>query len=204
MAGKFKVYYGADYKDKTVLDIGGYIGDTALFFLEKGADHVTIYEPIETNRKLIRMNVKGKNYTIHPGFVSDIDGERQVDSDFEPGSTGFGQKDNGKYPYVCAYIDINKVLEPNYDIVKMDCEGCEYSLLSVPDEDIQKIPYWIIEFHDIILRKQAYDLLLEKFESNNFKIVKTIPLNQKVILIHFSKEGVHQIINTRNGKIPSG
>jgi len=43
----FDAMYGAlDYRDVVVLDVGGYIGDTALWALAKGARYVHVYEPV--------------------------------------------------------------------------------------------------------------------------------------------------------------
>lgn len=41
----FPFEYGLlDVKGKTVVDVGGYNGDTVAYFLDKGAAHVTVYE----------------------------------------------------------------------------------------------------------------------------------------------------------------
>jgi hypothetical protein len=38
-------FYDLDYKGKTVLDVGGFQGESAVFFSAKGAKKVIIYEP---------------------------------------------------------------------------------------------------------------------------------------------------------------
>ncbi|MFH1784815.1 MAG: FkbM family methyltransferase [Candidatus Micrarchaeota archaeon] len=187
-SNKQSEFYKHDYKNKRVLDIGGYIGDSALLFLENGAKHITIYEPIQSNVELIKLNMQGneKRYTIYPNFISDYDGEMEVTSLYEPGSMGFGiEGGENKYKKTCS--DIRKVIDCKYDVIKMDCEGCEYSLLSVSDNLIRKIPYWIIEFHDINKRKE-YKKLLKKFKDNKFKIIKKINLNEETNIIHFNYE----------------
>lgn len=37
--------------------------------------------------------------------------------------------------------------EGGIDLVKMDCEGCEYSLLTLSNDDIRLVKQWIIEVH---------------------------------------------------------
>jgi len=37
--------------------------------------------------------------------------------------------------------------EGRMDLVKMDCEGCEYSLINLPDDGIRLAKQYIIEIH---------------------------------------------------------
>ena len=44
-------FYDCDYKGKTVLDIGGFCGETAVFFASQGAKKVVIYEPVKMHHE---------------------------------------------------------------------------------------------------------------------------------------------------------
>ena len=46
-----KKVYDCDYKDKIVLDVGAFCGETAVFFYLMGAKKVVIYEPVLDHHK---------------------------------------------------------------------------------------------------------------------------------------------------------
>ena len=50
-------FYDWDYRGKVVLDIGGFQGESAVFFFKHGAKKIIIYEPVETHQELIRQNI---------------------------------------------------------------------------------------------------------------------------------------------------
>src|SRR3990170_925080 len=49
--------YDCDCSGKVVLDVGGFQGESAVFFSKMGAKKVIIYEPVITHHKLIKKNV---------------------------------------------------------------------------------------------------------------------------------------------------
>jgi hypothetical protein len=53
-----------------------------------------------------------------------------------------------------------------FDIAKVDCEGCENGLLSLPDDYIRKIPKWVIECHS----SETLRELGEKFLRAGFRV----------------------------------
>jgi len=61
----FDALYGAlDYRGAVVLDIGGYIGDTAVWALARGASFVHVYEPIYWRVAL--KNLSGRLAAVYP------------------------------------------------------------------------------------------------------------------------------------------
>ncbi|MGQ9478514.1 MAG: FkbM family methyltransferase, partial [Thermoproteota archaeon] len=115
--------YPIDCRDKIVVDIGGYIGETALFFLHRGASHVHVYEPIFTHlvELNLRINDVGDRVTVHPYGIWWKGGTLGIKEE----GTGSGLRCGDKEIYV---IPLEEALK-QADIVKIDCEGCEYSLL---------------------------------------------------------------------------
>lgn len=177
ISGEMKKYYPADFKNKKVLDVGGNIGDSAIYFLDEGASFVDIYEPVERNIKIIKMNLNcypQEKYKINNLAVSDKDGILEIRTAFPLGSGAFGANtakfltklfkiESKTYRFSC--ISFNTILKKNsYDIAKIDCEGCEEALANTKDELIRKVPLWLIETHS----KQIEQKILEKFEQNNF------------------------------------
>jgi len=135
----FDTLYGAlDYRGAIVLDIGGYIGDTAMWALARGAGFVHVYEPIYWRVAL--ENLRGKPAAVYPYAV--WWDRRRLRVSVEGPTTGLHR----------GYIEVDavplaEVLKAHRpSIVKMDCEGCEWAILYTPCE-LLKNASWVIEVH---------------------------------------------------------
>jgi len=143
-----EMMYGyLDVKGKTVADIGAYLGETTVLFARMGARHIHAYEPlffeyVEFNLKLNNIT----NATVHPYGVfieEDTYGVAITGS-------GSGLLAGG------TQIKVMPIEEAIADVVKMDCEGCEWSLLSIPCDVIKRAEEYAIEIHGpepLVVRK---------------------------------------------------
>jgi len=132
----FDAIYGGDYSGKKIADIGGYIGETALYFLARGASLVRVYEPVFWQEA--EFNLKGLSAIVYPyGVWWD---RRKISVFVEDSMTGLrtGELEIETVPLVEAAEGV--------DVVKMNCEGCEYSLLLMDCESILE-RQWIVEVH---------------------------------------------------------
>ncbi|MEM1510098.1 MAG: FkbM family methyltransferase [Thermofilaceae archaeon] len=142
-------YNKFSFKDKVVLDIGAYIGDTSLFFAAKGARKVIAYEPNPEVFKVLVKNVeinKMREKILPINLAVGKDGH--VDffiSSYAPGSTLFKERfvlrtQHGKSRALEQFclkqvrvrsVSIATILNEigPVDILKMDCEGCEFIIL---------------------------------------------------------------------------
>ncbi len=187
VSGVFDTLYKFDWQDKNVVDIGGFIGDTALYFLSRGAKKVVVYEPVPKNVKVMSMNLDGKEKQVecHQMALAAENGPVFFSSEHPEGSCGFGQACPGNYRTECKGITISKILGDNHpiDVIKVDCEGGEEHLLDMSYGEIRSIPYWIIETHTTDLYKN----IIRKFSDNGFALVYDNMLAPTVSLIHFSR-----------------
>jgi len=144
----FDAMYGGDYNGMIVADIGGYIGETALYFISKGAKFVYVYEPVFWREA--EFNLRGKPAKVFPyGIWWD---RREVKLSVENSMTGLRTGD-----YIIETIPLSEVLQVhNPDVIKMNCEGCEYSLLLLDCRNIIT-RRWIVEIHG------PEPVLIEKF-----------------------------------------
>lgn len=135
-----KVYRIFDFSRKKVLDVGGYLGETAYLFHKWGASCVVVYEPDDVLSKHAELTLRlnGVNGRLHKAFVGE--------------------------PCSAKSVDWQTVLNEGFDVAKVDCEGCEGFLLYVPDEVLRRVPYWVIECHDY----ETYRRLEEKFTKAGF------------------------------------
>jgi len=175
-------FYAAPYRNTRVLDIGGFVGDTARFFLNEGALEVVVIEPSEKNLLAMRVNLQGheRRVSIHQKAFSSKDGPMQLLSDAVEGSSCFGLGE-GAHALPCSGISLASllILGP-FDIAKVDCEGGERHLLAVEDALLQRIPYWIIETHDCEIRQE----IVRKFCGCGFQLVKALPVSEGVDVLH--------------------
>lgn len=121
-----KQYGVADYKNKVVLDVGAYVGDTLLYFLDKGAKFVIAVEPSN----------KYANELMRNAMLNKIDSGR-----FTVVRSSYGKLS------ICDFLNTFGSI----DVAKFDCEGCEVYLTK--DPCINKVPEYIIEHHsgDILI-----------------------------------------------------
>lgn len=166
-------YLNGDYKcdctGKVVLDIGGFQGETAVFFKLLGAKKVVIYEPVIENHRLIQQNIElNEVYAeVHQEGVGAMDGTLTIN--YDDITVGLGQGCTGSKSMVIKIRDISRVIEEsNADIAKLDCEGAEENLVNVPASVLRKVKRYMIESHSADIKKA----LIEKFTSCGFEVTK--------------------------------
>ena len=159
--------YEADYRDKVVLDIGGFQGESAVYFGLLGAKKVIVYEPFREYCRLIEKNVdlNNVNAEIHQSGIGSEDTILAL-SVFAP-VYGTEKKPNKEIVKITNITDI--INQSKADIAKIDCEGAEIFLTTVPNEVLRKISHYIIELHGLQVRKAV----TSKFLEAGFKITKS-------------------------------
>lgn len=136
-------YKVVNVKDKTVLDIGAYIGDTTLFFVSRGAKRIYAYEPVfyKILLKNISLNkITDKVEVVPRGIYYK---PKTICVKEEAAGTGLRKGD------VCfETITLREAIARHSpDVAKMDCEGCEYSILATPCSSLTRVGEWVIEVH---------------------------------------------------------
>jgi len=176
--------YEYDYRNKVVLDIGGFEGESAVFFWSKGAKRVVIYEPVLEHQQFICENIRlnGINAEIHFEGIGDTDGEISVVYDKADNCFGLEMKE-AQNKMSIKIKDISKVIaESGADVAKIDCEGAEISLINVPKEVLRKLEYVIVEAHTSEIKQQ----LVEKFKDSGFTVYRDSG-DCNVSIIHFKR-----------------
>ena len=129
-------------KNKTVVDIGGNIADSAIYFALWGANKIVCIEPLPKNCELARKNVQFNNFSHKISAVlagcSKNSGEINIDPSYSNGvfSTLKEFKVGIKVPLLTLQDILNQYALASDDpvILKMDCEGCEYEVILSADE----------------------------------------------------------------------
>jgi FkbM family methyltransferase len=164
--------YECDCRSKVVLDIGGFEGESAVYFWAKKAKKIKIYEPVATHVEFIKENTLLN--TINAEICQAGIGNRNETKIIHYNQTdpGFGFLSEGAKTMKIKVRNVSEVIEESgAEIAKFDCEGAEESLVNVPNEVLRKIEYYLIEVHSKKIRKA----ILEKFQSAGFTLEKETP-----------------------------
>lgn len=129
-----KRHYGwLDFDGKRVLDVGANIGCFSRMALDRGASAVFAYEPDQDNYDLLRQNAP--EATAVRAALTSGDEERvkfyKTKSGKNPGNYSTVPSRGRIEEWVPArnFATVLEEVEP--DIIKFDCEGAEYDLLTV-------------------------------------------------------------------------
>jgi FkbM family methyltransferase len=157
-----------DLNNRNIIDIGANVADTALYFAKNGAN-VIAFEPV---KHLYELGLN--NISLNPTLKNNIQlinkavgGKR---GKLTIGTNSTKSYSNNKDCYSVEVITVNDVLnEYNFpvDILKMDCEGCEFEIIL--NEDLTMFTDIVFEHHSKIAGKD-YKPLIEKLKKDGFKI----------------------------------
>ena len=134
------------FKDKVVLDLGADYGSTVRYFLKKGARFIIA---VEGNRK----------------FAQELKKRYQSSGKVICEELMIGSSE-----------DLNKfICRKDIDVAKVDIEGAEKFLLSLPS--IVNIPTWLIETHSVEIDR----LLIIHFQEQGFKVYRLYALGANYV-----------------------
>jgi methyltransferase, FkbM family len=144
-------YEPLNVKDRVVVDVGAYVGDSAIYFALKGAMKVVAVEPHPANFAEMLENIKLNNLggvivPINAGLASKPD-EIYIEN-------------VGAVPVVTLSELISRLgFDPSNAVLKIDCEGCEFDVILNDYEHVRLFKELILEYHPRFVNKSLDDLL---------------------------------------------
>ena len=166
-------YKGINVKDKLVLDIGANIGDTAIYFAIHGAKKVISLEPFPNLFRIAKENVIGNGFEdtvqlLNAGYGK---GSEIVIEESLKGEAGSQLKASrtGSIIKLFTLKELIKEFGITDAVLKIDCEGCEYDLLSEENESLKRFSDVQIEYH------YGFKVLVEKLKDSGFQVNFTDP-----------------------------
>lgn len=143
-----------------VVDVGGFIGDFALYAVKRlGARRVIVYEPSPRNWVLLLKNIANNGYEdrIEPVNKAVTDGSNammNVDAPDEYQNMVSAYCPGDQPLSEVPGISLAQILRDHHieslDLLKIDCEGGEYAILeSTPADVLSRIRNIVFEYHSI-------------------------------------------------------
>ena len=172
--------YGDKFADKVVFDVGMSNGDSSLFFAHMGARLVLGFEPYKESYELAVENIRRNSMesrviplnlavsgTTGVGTLTVSSGFPNVNS-LNPTDTikDFVEFDHFERINTVLLEDIMDKYEiEKIDFLKMDCEGCEYTVIrSLSPERLRAIYEIYLEFHS------GPEMLIKELQTNGFEL----------------------------------
>jgi len=164
---KFKHFYGSIYEvfeeesyrflnvqNKSVLDIGAFVGDSAIYFILKGAKKVYAIEPHhdaynEMLENIKLNNMENKIIPINMGINYEKDYITIDVKDITHVAFSIFKSNNNTGIKVPAgkLSDIIDKYNIDAQVLKMDCEGCEYDIILKDYDTIKEFDEIGFEYH---------------------------------------------------------
>lgn len=166
-----EVCYNIEVDGKTVLDIGANICDSSVFFALRGASRVIAFEPSYSNFLTLQENIHlndldAKIIPLHNGVSA-------KDCIIKLPASGSGVMvntlDKKLTEGICVeMISIEKVVNKyNPQVLKIDCEGCEYEIFDNLSVDLlQKFETITGEYHH-----KGFDVIMKKLHNAGFRTI---------------------------------
>lgn len=165
-------------KNRVVVDIGPFLGDSPVWFAVHGAKKVYCFEPSESNYALCRRNIELNGYgETCLAIKAAITGERgdnflKLEADKKIFGLGSTLNDHflGNIPALTLGDVIEKYSIGSGAFLKIDCEGYEYDiLLNSTDDTLRSFDFIMMEYH------YGYGNLVAKLKGAGFSVRHTSP-----------------------------
>jgi FkbM family methyltransferase len=173
-----KCYEIFDIKNKVVVDIGAFIGDSAIYFAGKGAKKIVAYEPnphiFEIAKKNVQLNNLTNKIQVRQKAVSNKMGVRtfMFNTVYPSGSSmHFKLEDTIKFQVnTIPFSSITQELG-HIGLLKLDCEGAEYEILPAAYKEgaLRNVDKIVMEVHGPV------EPIIDVLHRAEFKVTK----NQK-------------------------
>jgi FkbM family methyltransferase len=143
-------YWFIDASGKIVVDIGANIGDTAIFFVLNGANHIYAFEPYPYSYGKALENIEANGVDDRVTLLRDGVGRKRtvrLPATYES-ELSIRESENGVPTEIITLEELVRGYPVEDSILKMDCEGDEYPIiLESNDETLRNFSEIVLEYH---------------------------------------------------------
>lgn len=182
------IYDVVDFKGRVVLDVGAFVGDTPILFVLKGAKLVYAVEPSLRNFNEMAKNIElnGMGNAIIPLrlLIAYRPAKLTVAKTARERSVVKATGGEGEGAPVATLSSILDMLPTPPDILKLDCEGCEFDIADYDYGAFSRFSELIIEYHSYITHRPPSDLarrLIREFDCRLVKVPYRNPAREGVL-----------------------
>ena len=167
----------------TIVDIGGYIGDFAIYAAHYLDARVYVYEPIAENFAVLKQNIDinnlGNRITAYERAVSDspeIVLNVQTKSHGEIHVSAYENQAEGKR--VIQAVTPAQIFSDNgldrIDLLKIDCEGGEYAIFPLLTPDLlARVDEIVFEHHPVVPDwRERVDAIFAQLRAAGFTLIE--------------------------------
>jgi len=152
---------------RIVVDVGAFIGDSAIYFVLKGAKRVISIEPHPEAYKELLENIRLNSLTniiipVNAGLASKPGSICIKGTDLMHTYSTYhrpGGNCDSHIPAITLRVLIDKYAVKDDAILKIDCEGCEYDVILNDYEHVRVFKELLIEYHTYAVNKSVKELL---------------------------------------------
>ena len=166
-----KVYDILNADEKDILDIGGNIADSAISFAIRGAHKIVGIEPYSVHYNFALENIELNGLADHIIFLKGGIGKESselfiADNKHATGSSSIKEEKKGTKIKIYSLKQIVDKFNLSNPILKIDCEGCEYDIITEENVDIlREFSEILMEYHfgsvdlENLLLKSGFSIL---------------------------------------------
>ena len=175
----YKVHFDVSrIRNRVVVDIGAYLGDSTVWFAVHGAKKVYAFEPLTSYYDLCKRNIELNDLVsiceVKQAAVGGDAGKDffEIESSRQALALGKGIRDEYKknVPVFTLKDIVRMYAIKSGAFLKIDCEGYEYDIILETDNEILKLfDFVMMEYH------YGYERLKNKLEEAGFLMQYTKP-----------------------------
>lgn len=155
-----------------IIDCGANMGLSLLYFSRRFPNgKIIAFEPDETVLPFLEKNIKSqglKNVELHKKAVWNEETEVSFYTDYGLGGRiGMGYKN--QQPKVIKTMRLRKLLNKSIDMLKIDIEGAEYTVLQDCENLLYNVKHIFVEYHSFYDEEQHLEDILNILKRQGFR-----------------------------------
>jgi FkbM family methyltransferase len=163
-----KIYDTLDVNNRIVVDIGGNVGDTAIYFAMNGAKKVYVYEAVPKIFKILKKNVETNGFRNKVVAYNEAGGKGKsivISAEEERAGQLMASQKGIKIRMASLDKITRRTGVTSGAVLKMDCEGAEYDLiLNASTRTLHSYSQIMIEYH------HGYKDLVKRLREEGFNV----------------------------------